>query len=168
MVKSLACNAEDPGSVLRSWRRKWLPTPVFWLPTPVFWPGEFYGQRSLMGYSPWGHKESDMAEWLTLKFLWASQVAQWRRTCLLMQEAQKTMGSIHQLGISGGGNGYPLQYSCLENPMDRGAWQIAVHRVAQSWTWLKWLGVHGIPLSHAESFPGLEATLLFILLQACL
>ena len=168
MVKSLACNVEDPGSVLRSWRRKWLPTPVFWLPTPVFWPGEFYGQRSLMGYSPWGHKESDMAEWLTLKFLWASQVVQWRRTCLLMQEAQKTMGSIHQLGISGGGNGYPLQYSCLENPMDRGAWQIAVHRVAQSWTWLKWLGVHGIPLSHAESFPGLEATLLFILLQACL
>ena len=29
------------------------------------------------------------------------------------------MGSIHQLGISGGGNGYPLQYSCLENPMER-------------------------------------------------
>ena len=28
-----------------------------WLPTPVFLPGEFYGQKSLMGYSPWGHKE---------------------------------------------------------------------------------------------------------------
>jgi len=27
------------------------------LPTPVFWPGEFHGQRSLGGYSPWGHKE---------------------------------------------------------------------------------------------------------------
>ena len=36
-----------------------------WQPTPVFLPGEFYGQRSLVGYSPWGHKESDMAEWLT-------------------------------------------------------------------------------------------------------
>ena len=34
----------------------------------------------------------------------------------------------------GEGNGTPLQYSCLENPMDRGAWWAAVHGVAQSWT----------------------------------
>ena len=34
----------------------------------------------------------------------------------------------------GGGHGNPLQYSCLENPMDRGAWQAAVHRVTMSWT----------------------------------
>ena len=33
-----------------------------------------------------------------------------------------------------GGQGDPLQYSCLENPMDSGAWQTAVHGVAQSWT----------------------------------
>ena len=33
----------------------------------------------------------------------------------------------------GEGNGTPLQYSCLENPMDRGAWWAAVHRVAKSW-----------------------------------
>ena len=31
-----------------------------WQPTPVFLPREFHGQRSLVGYSPWGHKESDM------------------------------------------------------------------------------------------------------------
>ena len=37
------------------------------------------------------------------------------------------------------GNGNPLQYSCLENHMDREAWWTAVHRVAQSWTRLKWL-----------------------------
>ena len=36
-----------------------------WLPTPVFLPGESHGQRSLVGYSPWGHKESDTAEPLT-------------------------------------------------------------------------------------------------------
>ena len=36
--------------------------------------------------------------------------------------------------IPGGGNGYPLQYSCLENSMDRGTWQATVHRVTQSWT----------------------------------
>ena len=33
-----------------------------WLPTPVCLPGEFYGQRSLEGYSPWGRKESDIIE----------------------------------------------------------------------------------------------------------
>ena len=39
----------------------------------------------------------------------------------------------------GGGHRNPLQYSCLENPMDRGAWQATVHRVAKSWTGLKQL-----------------------------
>ena len=34
----------------------------------------------------------------------------------------------------GGGNGNPPQYSCWENPMDRGAWEATVHRVAKSWT----------------------------------
>ena len=33
----------------------------------------------------------------------------------------------------GGGHGNPLQYFCFENPMDRGAWQATVHRVAKSW-----------------------------------
>ena len=33
-----------------------------WHPTPVFLPGKSHGQRSLVGYSPWGHKESDMTE----------------------------------------------------------------------------------------------------------
>ena len=37
----------------------------------------------------------------------------------------------------GGGHGNPLQYSCLENRMDRGAWGATVHRVAESWTQLK-------------------------------
>ena len=36
-----------------------------------------------------------------------------------------------------GGHGDPLQYSCLENPMGRGAWQATVHRVTKSWTRLK-------------------------------
>ena len=41
------------------WRREWWPTPIFLI-------GEFYGQRSLAGYSLWGHKESDTTEQLTL------------------------------------------------------------------------------------------------------
>ena len=40
-------------------------------------------------------------------------------------------------GSPGGGNGNPLQYSCLENPMDRGAWPALAHRVAKSQTQLK-------------------------------
>ena len=60
--KESAC---DAGDVMRcgfdpwvgkiSWRRKWHPT-------PVFLPGESQGQRSLVGYSPWGRKESDVTE----------------------------------------------------------------------------------------------------------
>ena len=37
----------------------------------------------------------------------------------------------------GGGHGNALQYSCLDNPMDKGAWQATVRRVAKSWTLLK-------------------------------
>ena len=43
------------------------------------------------------------------------------------------LGSIPALGRShGGGHGNPLKYSCLKNPMDRGAWRATVHRVAES------------------------------------
>ena len=44
-----------------SWRRKWQPT-------PVFLPGKSHGQRSLVGYSPWGRKESDTTEQLHFHF----------------------------------------------------------------------------------------------------
>ena len=44
-------------------------------------------------------------------------------------------GSVSGWGRSpGGGHGHPLQHSCLENPMDRGAWWATVHGVAKSWT----------------------------------
>ena len=44
-------------------------------------------------------------------------------------------GSIPGLGRSpGGGHGHPLQYSCLENSMDRGAWQATFHKVTKSQT----------------------------------
>jgi len=47
----------------------------------------------------------------------------------------RDMGSIRGLGrFPGEANGYPLQYSCLENPMDRGAWWATVYGVTKSWT----------------------------------
>ena len=76
-----------------------------WHPTPVLLPGESHGRRSLVGYSPWGHEQSDMTERLHFDF---------------------------SLSFTGEGNGNPLQYSCLENPRDRGACWAAVYGVAQS------------------------------------
>ena len=55
----------------------------------------------------------------------------------------RDLGSIPRWGRSpGGGDGNPLQRSCLGNPMDRGAWRAAAHRVAESWTRLKRLSTH--------------------------
>jgi len=76
----------DPWVGKIPWRRERLPT-------PVFWPGEYHGL-----YSPWGHKELDTTERLSL----------------------------------GEENGNPLQYPCLGNPMDTGAWWAIVHGIAKS------------------------------------
>ena len=55
----------------------------------------------------------------------------------------RNTGSIPGSGrSSGGGNGNPLQYSCLENPIDREAWWATVHRVTKSQTRLKRLRTH--------------------------
>ena len=81
-------------------------------PQRVLLPGKSHGQRSLVGCSPQGHEESDMTERLPFHF---------------------------SLSCIGEGNGNPLQYSCLENPRDGGAWWAAVYGVAQSWTRLKQL-----------------------------
>ena len=54
------------------------------------------------------------------------------------------MGSIPGLGRSpGGGHGNQLQYSCLENPIDRGAWWATVHRVSKSRARMKQLSMRG-------------------------
>ena len=59
--KEFACQCKrhgfDPWVKKVPWRRKWQPI-------PVFLPGKSHGQRSLAGYSPWGHKESDKTEGL--------------------------------------------------------------------------------------------------------
>ena len=53
------------------------------------------------------------------------------------------LGSIPESGRNGGGNGNPLQYSCLENPMERRAWWATVHGVTKSWMRLSdWACMH--------------------------
>ena len=70
-----------------------------------------------------------------LDLLWVSQVA------LVVKNPPATAGDVGDLGSipglgrsPGGGHGDPLQYSCLENPMDRGVWWAIVYRVAKSQT----------------------------------
>ena len=64
----------------------------------------------------------------------------------------KDMGLIPGSGRSpGGARGNPLQYSCLENPMDRGAWQAVVHRVTKSWILLKQLSTQRCVCTHTHT-----------------
>ena len=84
-----------------------------------------------MSYSPWGHKELDMAEGLS--FLRAFQVVQWVKNPPMNTGDDGALGPIPGLRRSPGeGNGHPLQYSCLENSIDRGAWWAMVHGIAKS------------------------------------
>ena len=67
-----------------------------------------------------------------------SQVALVLKNPLFNAEDIRDMGSIPGSGRSpGGGHDNPLQYSCLDNPMDRGAWWATVHRISKSQTLLK-------------------------------
>ena len=68
-------------------------------------------------------------------YVWASQVA------LAVKNLPANAGDVRDEGLIpgsgrslGGGHGNPLQYSSLENPMDKGAWLATIHRVPKSWT----------------------------------
>ena len=98
-------------------------------PTPVLLPGESHGQRSLVGCSPWGCRVRH--NWATSLSLFT--FTHWRRKC------------------------NPLQYSCLENPRDGGAWWAAVCEVAQSRTWLKRLSSRSSILPTSSAVKNLPA-----------
>ena len=75
--------------------------------------------------------------WIWLSLYLVMGLPQWlsSRESVYNVGAAVDMSSIPGSGRSpGGGHGNPLQYSCLENPMDIGAWQATVHRVAKNWT----------------------------------
>ena len=93
-----------------TWRKRWISASLCWVwrrqwqPTPVLLPGKSHGWKSLVSRSPWGREESDTTEWLHFHF---------SLSCI-------------------GGNGSPLQCSCLENPRDGGSSWAAVYGVAES------------------------------------
>ena len=73
-----------------------------------------------------------------------------------MQVDARDMSSVPESGRSPGvGKGTPLQYSCLENPMDRGAWQATVSGAAESQTWqqLSSSKMHVVPGPRQETLP---------------
>ena len=76
--------------------------------------------------------------------LWSYLVAQSIKNLPAIQETQ--VQSLGQEDYTGEGHGNPLQYSCLENPMDWRAWRATVHRVTNSQTWLKWLSMHKVTI----------------------
>ena len=108
--KNPSANAKDardtgliPGLEKMLWSRKWQPA-------PIFLSGKFHGQRILAGFR--GFPVS---------------LAGKESSCNAGDP-----GSIPRLGEApGDGNGYPLQYSVLENSMESGAWWATVHRVAR-------------------------------------
>ena len=74
---------------------------------------------------------------------WASQVVLVVKNLPANEGDVRETSSIPGLGRSPGGQGgNSLQYSCLENPRDKGVWRATVHGVAQCQTWLKWLSMH--------------------------
>ena len=116
------------------WRRKWQPT-------PVFLPGESQG---------WGgHDWSDFAV--------AAAVRGFPSGALVKNPPAsagdvRDVGSVTGLGRSPEGNGNPLQYSCLENSMDRGAWRTIVPRVTMSQTQLSACAhVHTLTHTHTHT-----------------
>ena len=155
--KESTSSAEDPGSIpeLRRfpWRINRLPTSVFLgfpgdsdgkepacnvedlglIPELGRSPGEEYGNplhyaglekphgwRRLAGYSPWGYKESDTTE----------HARTHTHTHIHTHTHTHIYMCVHKYIYIKEGNGTPLQYSRLENPMDRGAWQATVHGIA--------------------------------------
>ena len=125
--KELACQSRRPKRCrFIPWVEK-IPWKRAWQPTPIFLLGESHGQRKLAGYSPWGGKELDTTKETVRK--------KKKKKCARMCEitngevvGERCYNLISQANTyqllhitAGEGNGTPLQYSCLENPMDRGA-----------------------------------------------
>ena len=73
--------------------------------------------------------------WLLTSRLWYMPLPWWLsgKESTNARDVGSTPGLRRSLGER---HGYPLQYSCLENSMDRGAWQAIVHGIKRSWTWL--------------------------------
>ena len=129
------------------WRRKWQPT-------PVFLPGESQGREPgglpSMGSHRVGHDWCDLA---VACFRWGRFPGG-----SVVKNPPASAGDTRAAGLilwsgrcRGEGNGNRLQYSCLENPMDRGTSRTTAHGVTNSWTQLsRWASMISTILSHTS------------------
>ena len=140
---------------------------------------------SLPGSSAHGNPQTLILEWVAISFpresfwprdwtrvshiagrfitIWATRYIQVSFLLVLFvgSDGKESACSAGDLGRSPGeGNGYSLQCSCLDNPMDRGAWWATVHRVPKSRTWLKHLSMHACTSSHEKTWRKLRSILL--------
>ena len=108
-------------------------------------PGVGDGQGRLACCGPWRCKESDTTELLNWTENLVKHNEEWgtSQVALVVKNLPASAGNAGDRGLIPGsgrspgvGNGNRLQYSCLENSMDRGAWWATVHGAANSWTWL--------------------------------
>ena len=122
------------------WKKKWQPLQCSCLENPRdggAWWAAVYGvaqsRTRLKRLSSSSGSGSVVKNQPTMQVLWEEM------------QVQSWVGKI-----PGGGHGNPLQCSCLENPVDRGAWWATVHGVAKSWTQLKPLSMHMAVIKHKE------------------
>ena len=94
---------------------------------------------------PWNPKKKD-GQWLASGYSCRRLLERLNLVVQWVKNPPTSAGDIRDVasipGSGRGGHGNPLQYSCLENPMDKGACQATVHGVAKSRTRLKWLSMH--------------------------
>ena len=118
MIKRLPTRQEtgfDPWVRKNPWRRQWHPT-------PVLLPGKFHGQRSLVGYSPWGRKESDMTERLHFHFTQSCSLRVQQHYCCSVTKSCPTLCDSVNCSIPG----FPVLHHHLEFA------QIHVHWVSDA------------------------------------
>ena len=142
VVKNLSANAGDVVSIPRSGRfpggGHGNPLQYSFLINPM-------GRGAWQAMSPWGHKESEKTEWLSMHTCTCCYLFKCRPSSVNPLAFPWTVFTFSHIYFSllllsltvpyfGEGNGTPLQYSCLQNPMDGGAWEAAVHGVAKSRT----------------------------------
>ena len=120
------------------WLMAWVLLHVFYHFGLPWLPCHRWGHREELSNLPWGE---------FIWYLWRLKASQ---LALVVKNPPANAGDVREAGSilgsgrsPGGGYGNPVQCSCLENPMDRGAWRAIVHGVAKSQTWLS-IYYHGV------------------------